>query len=166
MENALVYVWKAESWLFNSHENNINDYVRDFVAGKYLGMHDAKVKVITQKTSKIGWEDWLDGQETFIHLRFRTDGFEPIGDNKLWFVYTWYNDEEICTPGIDCLDRKHIEGQKEPYNYFTTMQFGDYIDRDLIIYCYWFLTVQSVFFLMGLPFAMVIVMFINIYMDY
>lgn len=165
MDNALIEIKKADSWLFNSFNNSIDDYVRDFVAGENYGMHDPQVKVLNQRTSKIGWND-TSGNENYIHLRFRMDGHEPIGDNKLWFAYTWYDDEESCIPDVSCLTRKHVEGQQGPFEYFATQEFGDFIDRSLIIYSYWFLFAQSIFFSVGLPFGIVIVFALNFYMDY
>lgn len=46
-EAAVLNVWKAESWLFNSQEESLEDYIRKFVAGEHFGMHDPKVAIIT-----------------------------------------------------------------------------------------------------------------------
>ena len=88
------------------------------------------------------------------------DGFEPKGENQLWFSQIWYDDEESCVPGVNCLADGVIEGQLEPYDYYTLETFSDYVNRDYIIYAYWFLMAQSVFFFLGLPFGMVILLFI------
>lgn len=54
----------------------------------------------------------------------------------------------------------------EPYKYYALSYFSDYVDRNIITYSYWFMTTASVFGFLGLPFAMIITIFINFYMDY
>ena len=165
-EGVVLNIWKAESWIFNSGKAGINEYVREFLKGKHIATYDPKISIVYSKSSRIGWQEWEDGKDTYLHLRFRLDGHEPDGQNSIWYTYTWYDDDEICEQGVNCLEDAKIYGQKGPFNYYTTLFFSDDIDRTLIIYSYWFLFAQSFFYLIGLPFAVVIVSVVNLYIDY
>jgi hypothetical protein len=46
-ENAVLEVRKAKSWLFNSQEASLDDYVREFLVGEHFAMYDPKVHIIT-----------------------------------------------------------------------------------------------------------------------
>lgn len=151
--------------MLTSDRIDLNDYFRQFIKGQHYSMKDADAKILEQKTSRLGWDDGT-GIDTYVHLRFRMDGFEPTGTNQLWYSYLWYDDEESCIKGVNCLEDVEIEGQLEPYDYYTLQYFGDYINRDYIMYSYWFLLAQSFFSFIGLPFGMVILIVLNFYMDY
>lgn len=75
-DNAVLEVRKAESWIFNSYKTDLNNYVREFLKGDHYSLKDANMHIVKQKTSRIGWDDGT-GIETYVHLRFRMDGFEP-----------------------------------------------------------------------------------------
>lgn len=166
IDDSVLEFRKAESWLFNSHIEDLNSYVRSFCAGEHYSMFDASVHIIEQQTSRIGWDDG-SGTETYIHLRFRVDGFEATGYNRVWFNYQWYDDEdEKCEQKDSCISWESVEGQLEPYEYYSAHYFGDFINRDYIIGAYWFLFAQSIFPVIGLPFGMMVTAALNIYMDY
>lgn len=123
--------------MFNAADTDLNDYARRCLVGDYHAWYNPDVSIITQKTSRIGWDD--AGQDTWIHLRFRAVGFEPIGTNKLWYAYQWFDPEEDCIKNQTCLDYSKIEGRLEPFEYWTTFWFSDTIERSYIINAYWFL---------------------------
>lgn len=117
-EEAVVNIWKCQSYLFNADKSTLNDYIRSCLSGEYIAWYNPDVSIITQKTSRIGFDDG-SGLDTFIELRFRATGFEPIGENKFWYVYEWFDDEDICVEGETCLDYNRIEGRYNSYDYWT-----------------------------------------------
>jgi len=106
-DEAIIEIRKAESWIFNSHKADLNNYVREFLLGEHYSLKDIGIHIVKQRTSRIGWDDG-SGIETYVHLRFRVDGFEPDGANQLWWNMMWFDDEESCTAGENCFGDENL----------------------------------------------------------
>jgi hypothetical protein len=45
-DNAVTLIKKADSWIFNSHKADLNNYVRQFLVGEHYSLADVGMHIV------------------------------------------------------------------------------------------------------------------------
>ena len=107
------------------------------------------------------------GTETTVQLKVSAPYLDNVGDNLLWFKWSFYNDDLACdTTRFEnyCFSTAPIDGQKSGYFYSTYINWADYYDKSEMMTFYWVNFGLSLFWIAGQPAQILVGIALQIYL--
>ena len=80
------------------------------------------------------------GTDTTVDLKISAPYLDPVGQNLIWYKWTFYNDDPLCdTVRFEnyCFATAPIDGQKIGYLYTTYIGWHDFYLYDEVMTFYW-----------------------------
>jgi hypothetical protein len=105
----------------------------------------------------------MDG--TKVHIKFKVNKAEPMGYNQFFMGWEQYDPWPQCELFGTCLTTTGAIVTGAPISYYNGMDFGNLLNRDFIMNCYWIMTIASFFNIFGIPLETLIYFTLNIYMQ-
>ena len=134
------------------------DFLVDFMGGENISGLRPEVEVLEQRLDA---DD--DAASRGLTIKWRKQGHEPEGLNRMWWAYIQYESGVSCEKVDNCFTRDNIVSKRDGYNYYNVLTFADInlISRDQLMTFYWTFYIFSNFWIFGTPVQVILALYIN-----
>lgn len=117
----------GQNWYDNT-DISLDNYVREILVYNYPSKPSEFSTVLTGSAythmeRNLNKLENPTGEGEAICVGFKRDLLEPIGYQKIWMAWEFYDDSEYCAQLNYCLTRNRAEGAPEPIVYYNGITF-------------------------------------------